>query len=253
MNRIVLNVLALAIVSTIASAQAAGQNYGDRSNYGDGRAYGDRSSQGNGEAYGNRSGNRAYDQSSPRADTAQVLRVEIVDNQDMSYQRQQCWNEQTNRYDEGYYRDRDGRLYRNGSSNNGSSNRNVGGALIGALIGGALGNQVGKGDGRTAATIAGAVAGAAVGSHVDNNRDGYDDRNSYGDRNSYRDNNGSTIHCRTVGDYGNYGDRNGISGYNVTYRYAGQTYRAFTRERPGRYLRVMVDVRPNDGGVAYGR
>ena len=45
-------------------------------------------------------------------------------------------------YDSGYYRDANGRLYRNGDDSN------TNGTLIGALIGGALGNQVGNGDGR---------------------------------------------------------------------------------------------------------
>jgi hypothetical protein len=39
----------------------------------------------------------------------------------------------------------------------------------------------------------------------------------------------------------------------VTYRYAGQTYRSVTRTRPGRTMRVIVDVRPQDEAVAYRR
>ena len=51
--------------------------------------------------------------------------------------------------------------------------------------------------------------------------------------------------CRTVSDGGRFG------GYDVTYRYAGQTYHALTNYRPGRTMRVMVQVRPQFEGVAY--
>jgi hypothetical protein len=37
----------------------------------------------------------------------------------------------------------------------------------------------------------------------------------------------------------------------VTYRYAGQTYHALMNYRPGRTMRVMVQVRPQFEGVAY--
>jgi len=46
----------------------------------------------------------------------------------------------------------------------GSSDANLGGAVVGAIIGGILGHQVGSGRGNDAATAAGAIAGAAIGS-----------------------------------------------------------------------------------------
>jgi len=150
-----------------------------------------------------------------------------------NYLRQECWNERTNSYDPGYYRDENGRLYRGDSTANGT--------LLGAVIGGALGNQVGKGDGRTAATIAGAVIGGKIGHDVDaNHNSGYADNNPY----EYRDNSGIVRRCRTVSDGGRFG------GYDVTYRYAGQSYHALMNYRPGRTIRVMVDVRPMFEGVA---
>jgi uncharacterized protein YcfJ len=145
------------------------------------------------------------------------------------YLRQECWNERTNAYDSGYYRDQNGRLYRGDSTANGT--------LLGALIGGALGNQVGKGDGRTAATVAGAVIGGAIGNNVDRNHDS----SAY----EYRDQGGIVRRCRTVSDGGRFG------GYDVTYRYAGQNYHALMNYRPGRTMRVMVQVRPQFEGVAY--
>ena len=222
MKRIAVSVLALALCAAAGSAFANHQDYGNGS---------------------------GYDNASTRVDYAQVIRVDPIGNQYGSgygnggYQRQECWNEQTNGYENGYYRDNSGRLYR-GNSSRGITQREV----IGALIGGALGNQVGKGDGRKAATIAGLVAGAAIANHTGN--DDYD---------QYRDNSGVVRRCRTVYDNGNgngnnydngYGNQ---GGYNVTYRYAGQTYRAVTRTNPGRSMRVVVSVRPQDDNVAYGR
>ena len=47
------------------------------------------------------------------------------------------------------------------------------------------------------------------------------------------------------------GGNQGISGYNVTYRYGGYTYHAVTRRHPGRSMRVVIDVRPQDENIAY--
>lgn len=219
MKRMTVSVLALALSAVAGSAFAGFQDYGSR--------------------YDNRDNGRV---SAPRSDIATVIRVQpMYDNRggydnggyDNGYQRQECWNEQSNNYDGGYYRDTNGRLYR------GDYQRNPTGAtVLGALIGGALGNQVGKGDGRKAATIAGAVIGGAI---ANNRADGH----AYDE---YRDDRGTVRRCRMVNESG-YDDRgsNGINGYTVTYRYAGQTYQAYTRMRPGRTIRVMVDVRPQEG------
>jgi len=182
--------------------------------------------------------NRYVTDNGPRVDYAQVVRVSPIvaqygDGPD-AYQREECWNERTNGYEGGYYRDSAGRLYR-------EDHDHVGGTVLGAIIGGALGNQVGKGDGRTAATIGGAVIGGAIGNHVARENDGYDE---------YRDDSGVVRRCRIVTSYSN---NESISGYNVTYRYAGQYYHAVTRYNPGTTMRVVVDVRPQDGSIAYSR
>jgi len=229
MNRLAFTTLALALTAVSGSAFAYQDGYGNgyRDNNNDGR-------------YDN--GDSRYDNSGngPRNDYAQVIRVESVggryghyDNQYGSNLRQECWNERSNGYESGYYRDSNGRLYRGDSTANGT--------LLGAVIGGALGNQVGKGDGKKAATIGGAVIGGAIGNSVARSNDHYD---------QYQDNSGVVRRCRTVSD--NEGSQS-VGGYNVTYRYAGQIYHAFTNYNPGRRLRVVVDVRPQDNGVAYGR
>ena len=223
MKRIAVSVLALALSAAAGSAVANHQDYG------------------NGNGYDN--GN--YPSNSSRSDYAQVTRVEpIYSNSGSSYQRQECWNEQTSSYDNGYYRDGSGRLYQ------GDGRNNTGRVALGALIGGALGNQVGRGDGKKAATIGGAVIGGLIANNTGRNNDSYD---------QYRDNSGTVRRCRTVNDNGNnynndgYGNNQGGNGYKVTYRYAGQTYQAVTNYRPGRTIRVVVDVRPQDDNVNYRR
>ena len=91
-----------------------------------------------------------------------------------------------------------------------------------------------------AATIAGVVAGAAIGNSIGN----HSDRQDY----EYRDDNSGVVRrCRTVvsNDDG-YDNGSGYGAYIVTYRYAGQTYQAVTNQRPGRYIRVTVEVKPQD-------
>ncbi len=150
-----------------------------------------------------------------------------------TYERQQCWNEQTSAYDDGYYRDSNGRLYR------GDGRTNTSGLVLGALVGGALGNTVGKGDGRKAATIAGAVIGGAIGAHAGN--DDY----------QYRDDTSGVVRrCRTV-TLADGGDNRYGNAYNVTYTYAGQTYETVTRYDPGSTIRVMVEIKPQDDSGGY--
>jgi uncharacterized protein YcfJ len=224
MKRITSTAIAIALTAAVGtSAFAVAQDY-SRGGY-DGR-YDYRYDNYRAADYRNRN---------ERRDIATVIAVnERYSNP--GYLRQECWNEQTNAYDPGYYRDQNGRLYRGDSTANGT--------LLGAIIGGALGNQVGKGDGRTAATVAGAVIGGKIGHDVDARNDAYG--NSYGgtDPYEYRDQSGIVRRCRTVSDGGRFG------GYDVTYRYAGQTYHALMNYRPGRTMAVMVQVRPRFEGYA---
>ena len=234
MNRLALTTLALALTAA-GSASAFQDSYGNSND-----GYRDNNGVYHGpDSHYYNDGSRS---SGPRSDYAQVLHVERVGdrygNRYGSNLRQQCWNEQTNDYEDGYYRDGSGRLYR------GDGHNNAGGTLLGAIIGGALGNQVGKGDGRKAATIGGAVIGGAIGNNVARNND----RNDNYDQ--YRDNSGVVRRCRTVSDNSGY---QGASGYNVTYRYGGQTYRSMLNYNPGRTMRVTVDVRPQEGNIAYSR
>ncbi len=222
MKRIAVSALALAI-SAVAVGAAGAQDYG--------------------RGYDSRYDNNSRTQ---RTDVATVISAQPIYDRyaAQGYQRQECWDERSNAYDDGYYRDSNGRLYRNGTDSNAN------GTLIGALIGGALGNQAGKGDGRKAATIGGAVIGGVIGNQVDRNNNA-GDYNNGGSYDQYRDDSGTTRRCRTVTDYNN--DNRQVEGYTVTYRYAGQTYSSYSTRRPGRTMRVVVDVRPMDSSSNYRR
>jgi len=136
---------------------------------------------------------------------------------------------------------------------------NVGGTVAGAVIGGLLGNQVGGGDGKKAATAAGAVAGGFIGNRVD--------RRHVGGRTSqrvdrqcrtisdtsqssrvvaynvtYRNPDGTTGTMRTGTKPGNriaLGSDTQLVGYDVTYRYDGDTRTVRMDERPGERLPVV--------------
>ena len=102
----------------------------------------------------------------------------------------------------------------------------AGGTVAGALVGGALGNQVGKGKGRKAATIAGASIGGAIGRRIDSS-------NSVA----------GTGRCRTV-DVDR--DERRLAGYDVEYRYKGETYMSRMAADPGIRLRIRIAVSPDD-------
>ncbi len=103
--------------------------------------------------------------------------------------------------------------------------------LLGAVIGGVLGNTVGKGDGRKAATVAGAVAGGVIGNQVSQ-----PDDTAAGD---------GVTHCVPAAQQGGRTERR-IVGYDVEYRYRGESYVSRMNYDPGERLRVRVSVTPAD-------
>ena len=181
MKRIAISMLTLAITAAAGGALAAPQDYRN-------------DSRNNNYNYDNRYDDRVA--SNRRNDLAQVIRVERVNSDIGAYQRQECWNEQTSDYDDGYYRDDYGRLYRGDDRNSKT------GVVVGAIVGGSLGNQVGKGDGKKAATIAGAVIGGIIGNNVARDSKQYE----------YRDDSSNTVRrCRTVYDDNNNSNYGGCS------------------------------------------
>lgn len=228
MKKIQLSLIAIAVVASLLSPFALAQNSNYNNNYNDDRYDNDDDRYGDNydHRYDNNNDGRYDTNNNSRNLYAQVINVQRVNNRYASYQRQECWNEQANRYDNNYYRDANGSLYRS------DKNGNVGGTVVGALVGGVVGNQIGDGKGQTAATIGGAVIGGLIGNSISRG-DGYD---------RYSDNTNSVRRCRTVNDANV--NRNYSRGYNVTYRYGNQTYHSFMNRNPGRSLRVAVNVQP---------
>lgn len=97
--------------------------------------------------------------------------------------------------------------------------------LAGALIGGVIGHQFGSGRGNDAATIAGAMIGASAAR-------GPVQRVEYAR---------PVERCETR--YQSQRQQR-IDGYDVLYRYKGQTYATRMPYDPGRKIKVRVDIRP---------
>jgi len=106
--------------------------------------------------------------------------------------------------------------------------------IVGAIIGGAVGNAVMHGKTKKrVGTAVGAVLGASIGADVARNRAA----GRYPSRVSYRD---ETV-CEVVNEVR---EERQITGYEVQYRFAGETYVTYMDRDPGRYVRVRVDVTP---------
>ena len=107
--------------------------------------------------------------------------------------------------------------------------------LLGALIGGAVGNAVGH---NKRNKQIGAIVGAAIGGSIGHDISRRD-----------RERAASVRRIRTVQrEVCEVVDRTSVeqrvTGYMVTYRYAGDTYRARMAERPGESIRIRVRVTP---------
>lgn len=105
--------------------------------------------------------------------------------------------------------------------------------LIGALIGGAIGNAVGH---RKRNKQVGAVLGALIGGSI-----AADVARREGDRHVVSRRRVRREVCEVV-DETTY--RREVTGYLVTYEYAGQSYQTRMRRRPGDHVRVRVTVGP---------
>lgn len=141
---------------------------------------------------------------------ATVLRSEpVIRYVDVSAPRQECWDEAVHH--------REQRDYTTGRT------------ILGGLIGAAIGNQIGHGRGNDAATVAGGLAGAAIGANSAKH-DRHEDHYVTHER-----------RCRTV--YESHTEER-IDGYDVTYRYAGETYTTYLPYDPGKRLPVHVSITP---------
>jgi len=114
------------------------------------------------------------------------------------------------------------------------SNRSATPKILGALIGGAIGNELGhnKSNKRVGA-LAGAILGGSIASDIA--------RNSH-----HRHSNQYTKTERVCHTTHTVSHEKQLNGYEVSYRYKGNTYQTFMHNHPGKRIRVAVDVRPLD-------
>lgn len=115
------------------------------------------------------------------------------------------------------------------------SRRNYTPTVVGTLIGGAIGNAVGH---NKSNKKVGAVAGALLGAAVANDLS-YKHRGSSQHSPSSREE--TVCETRYHEEY-----RSDLIGYDVAYRYLGQVYHTRTRQDPGKFIRVSVNVSPLD-------
>lgn len=101
-----------------------------------------------------------------------------------------------------------------------SSGNSMLGTVIGGVAGALLGSQVGNGNGRVAAAAVGAVAGSMAG-------------NAYASKGQ----SAPTQSCTTV-------QRKQITGYDVSYEYAGLRGETITSSKPGQKIPVSITVTP---------
>lgn len=107
--------------------------------------------------------------------------------------------------------------------------------LVGALIGGAFGNAVGHNKrNKQIGAVVGAVLGGSIGHDIS--------RREQARAGSVRKVRVVTQEVCKTHDLRRTEQR--VTGYLVTYRYAGETYRAHTDRRPGETIRVRVRVMP---------
>ncbi|MBI2381102.1 MAG: glycine zipper 2TM domain-containing protein [Gammaproteobacteria bacterium] len=159
------------------------------------------------------SGDRYYrDDAGPGYDYATVLRsIPVHDRVRVSTPRERCWAEEV-----------PVEVERGGSDS-------MTGTIVGGIIGAAVGNAVGHhSTNKKVGAVAGGLLGASIGHDV-SNRGNTEVRYEHEQR------------CETV-DEVEYEER--IVGYDVTYRYGGETRTTRLERDPGNSLRVRVDVTP---------
>ena len=106
------------------------------------------------------------------------------------------------------------------------------GPVLGAVVGGAIGNAVGHGKtNKRVGAVVGALLGGAVGHDISRRNEARDGGYDYESRRQ----------CSVETEYQ---EEDRLTGYEVTYRYAGETYTTFMDRDPGRRIRVRVAVTP---------
>lgn len=141
---------------------------------------------------------------------------------------------------DGYGRDGYGDGYRRDRYAGGNQTSRTVATVLGGIAGAVLGSKVGDGSGRYVGTAVGSMVGGMAGRSI------YDNSQ----RSRQQSQRGVVRVCDPVpandrydGRYDGHDDRH-VSGYDVTYEYAGRSYHTRTDHHPGDRIRVRVDVRP---------
>ena len=127
----------------------------------------------------------------------------------------ECWNEKV-RYRESNHHD-----------------RSLTGTVLGGIVGGAIGNKIGHNrTNKKIGTVVGAVLGASVGHDLSSQRHS---------RSRGRTTYSSERHCEVRHEV-TYEEQ--VVGYNVWYRYQHNEYKTRMDHRPGKKIKIRVDVQP---------
>lgn len=148
-------------------------------------------------------------------DYAKVIAVRPITRiVEVSAPQRECWEEEVSR--PVVYRD----------------DHDAGGAMIlGGIVGGVVGHNIVRGRGKHAATLAGTLIGASIGHNVAR----------HSSRAVAYQRTDRVQRCHVVHE--RYTEER-IDGYDVTYRYKGETFTARLPYDPGKRLRVKVSVAP---------
>jgi len=246
MKRLSVTILALGLATAGA---ASAQSYGYGNNYNNN--YNNNGYNNSYNTYGQPSVDRYGQANGATYDYARVIRVDRVTGYNNGYgnsgysgtrgysdpyaQQGGYYGNDPYRNNSGYSGSRDPYYPQQQSRYGGSNTGATVATVIGGIAGAVLGSKVGGGSGTYAASALGSMVGGMAGRQVyeatqRRNRQGIVE---VGDPVSSRD------------GYNGYPTGNGqVGGYDVTYEYAGRTYRTRTNYHPGDRIRVRVDVRP---------
>lgn len=249
MKRLATSILALGLAAVVGTASAQSSGYYSQ--------YGSQYGQPTVDRYGQSSGSHY--------DYARVIRVDPVIQSGYGYGNtgsysnggyangsQRCYTRNDGyASDDSYYGDRygndgyydrdngyrnDGYYGNDGGYRNGNETSRTVATVVGGVIGAVVGSKIGGGSGRYVTSALGTMAGGMAGRAI------------YDQSVRQRQRPASVTVCDPEPVRDGYGynrvNDNRVSGYDVTYEYAGRSYRTRTDYHPGDRIRVRVDVRP---------
>jgi len=227
MNRSLVTVLGLALAAAtgIASAQSypsgSGAYSGSYNNY--------------------NAGPTSY---SSQVDFARVVRVDpVFETYSQPVSAPRCYERPTyvqggsDYYGGDGYNNNDGYYDQYGSQRRsaGTEGGRTAATVVGGIVGAVLGSKVGGGSARYATSAIGSMVGGMAGRSI------YEQSK----RSQEPPRTGSVRVCDPVPNNGYANEQRSVTAYDVTYEYAGKTYRTRTDHNPGDRIRVRVDVRPD--------